>query len=223
MAPEQATASPQTDHRADIYAIGVVAYEMLTGLPPFSGRSVQAVLAAQVVEDPEPVERRRPAVPPTMAALVRDCLAKRPADRPQTASDVMHQHCCHCHSSGGTAATTAVRVPVPPGADAMGWRHRWPPLPASVLALALVLGGVLWRQRGVTPRMIPQPVLLLPAPVAPAEKALPPVPAPPPVAAPQVSPSPAAAPPPKAGRSATPRPRRDPAGPPCCHRSRWIP
>jgi serine/threonine protein kinase len=145
MAPEQATASPQTDHRADIYAIGVVAYEMLSGLPPFSGRSVQAVLAAHVVEDPEPIERRRPAVPPMLATLVRECLAKRPADRPQTAFEVMHVLDSIATPSGGTAATTAVRVPAGTGVSVR--RRRWP-LVASLVGGVLLLGGaMLWLGR----------------------------------------------------------------------------
>ncbi|HJR15604.1 MAG TPA: serine/threonine-protein kinase, partial [Gemmatimonadales bacterium] len=111
MAPEQATANPQIDHRADIYALGVVAYELLTGGQPFAGRSPQAVLAAHVVEDPEPVERRRPAVPPMLATLVKDCLAKRPAERPQTAVQVMNVLDAIVTPSGGTAPTTVVRVP----------------------------------------------------------------------------------------------------------------
>jgi tRNA A-37 threonylcarbamoyl transferase component Bud32 len=110
MAPEQATASPLTDHRADIYALGVVAYEMLTGFPPFTGRSAQAMLAAHVVEEPEPIERRRPSVPPMLAALVRGCLAKRPAERPQSAAELMHTLDAITTPSGGTAATTAVRL-----------------------------------------------------------------------------------------------------------------
>ena len=108
MAPEQASADPGVDHRADIYALGAMAYEMLTGLPPFSGRSAQATLAAHVVEAPDLVERRRPAVPPMLAALVMQCLAKRPADRPQSASDVLHVLDAIGTPSGGTAPTTAV-------------------------------------------------------------------------------------------------------------------
>jgi serine/threonine protein kinase len=108
MAPEQATASPQTDHRADIYALGAMAYEMLTGAPPFSGRSPQAVLAAHVVEEPPPVELRRPGVPTMLASLVRECLAKRPADRPQSASDVMYALDSIATPTGGTAPTTAI-------------------------------------------------------------------------------------------------------------------
>ncbi|SRR5579883_13655 len=89
MAPEQAAADPAADARADIYAFGAMAYELLTGQPPFSGRPAQAMLAAHAVEPPEPVDRRRPAVPPQLASLVMSCLQKRPADRPQTASLVV--------------------------------------------------------------------------------------------------------------------------------------
>jgi serine/threonine protein kinase len=142
MAPEQATASPNTDHRADIYALGIVAYEMLTGSPPFMGRSAQQVLAAQVVEEPELVERRRPAVPPMLANLVNDCLSKRPADRPQTAAAVMHALDAIATPSGGTAATTAVRLPAATQATRLG--RKWPLLPSAVALVLLLWGGVLW-------------------------------------------------------------------------------
>jgi tRNA A-37 threonylcarbamoyl transferase component Bud32 len=145
MAPEQATASPNTDHRADIYALGIVAYEMLTGTTPFTGRSTPQVLAAQVVEEPEPVERRRPAVPPLLATLVRDCLAKRPADRPQTAAQVMHVLDAIATPSGGTAATTAVRLPAVRQTGPRGRRWR---LAASIAGLVIVLAGAaLWLRR----------------------------------------------------------------------------
>ena len=146
MAPEQATASPQTDHRADIYALGAMAYEMLTGQPPFTGRSPQAMLAAHVMEDPEPVERRRPVVPSMLASLVRDCLAKRPADRPQTALEVMHTLDAIATPTGGTAPTTVVRARTPVEGTPPPRRR----IVGGLLALVLLLGlgGLwLWRQR----------------------------------------------------------------------------
>jgi serine/threonine-protein kinase len=89
MAPEQAAADPAADHRCDIYAFGVMAYEILTGSLPFVGRSTQAVLAAHAIETPETIERRRPGIPRPLAALVMRCLEKRPADRPQSATDLI--------------------------------------------------------------------------------------------------------------------------------------
>jgi serine/threonine-protein kinase len=81
MAPEQAAADPTIDHRADIYALGCVAYEMLTGKPPFSGRPAQKIMAAQVVERPVPISKLRPDVPPALEAIVMRCLEKNPANR----------------------------------------------------------------------------------------------------------------------------------------------
>ena len=88
MAPEQVAGDPDTDHRADIYSLGCVAYEMLTGQPPFAGKSPQQTLAAQVMEMPVPVNERRPDVPPMLAALVMRCLEKEPSARPQSASEI---------------------------------------------------------------------------------------------------------------------------------------
>jgi len=90
MSPEQASADPSVDHRADIYSFGVLAYELLTGQPPFAGRTPQNLLAAQVNETPEAINKRRASLPPALAALVMRCLEKRPADRPQSASEVVH-------------------------------------------------------------------------------------------------------------------------------------
>jgi serine/threonine-protein kinase len=89
MAPEQAAADPSTDHRADIYALGIVAYEMLTGAPPFHGRTPQALLAAQLSEIPAPLTSRRYDVSVPLSTLIMQCLEKEPSKRPKTAGDVL--------------------------------------------------------------------------------------------------------------------------------------
>jgi tetratricopeptide (TPR) repeat protein len=135
MAPEQAAADPQADHRVDVYALGAVAYEMLTGRPPFTGPNPQMVLAAHVTEQPEPVTQRRPAVPAALAALVMRCLEKKPADRWQTAGEIAQQLDAMATSGGtpavaGTASAPAVAVPM-----AQAWRSR-----RAALGAAFVLG-----------------------------------------------------------------------------------
>ena len=142
MAPEQATGDPQTDHRADIYSLGATAYEMLSGRPPFIGRSPQAVLAAHVVETPEPIDRLRPAVPAPLAALVTACLAKRPADRPQSAREVINLLDALATPGSGMTPTTAITVPA---LLAAAPRRRRRLLLVGVGGLVLVLlAGTLW-------------------------------------------------------------------------------
>ena len=85
MAPEQA-AGDAADHRADLYAWGVVAYELLAGRHPFADRTTaRALIGAHLTEAPVPISVRRPDVPPALAALVMACLEKDAARRPQTA------------------------------------------------------------------------------------------------------------------------------------------
>lgn len=130
MAPEQATADPAIDHRADIYSFGVMAYEMLTGSLPFTGRTIQATLAAHAIEKPEPIERRRPGIPRPLAALIMRCLEKRPADRPQDAAELV-------------AALDAIHVAHPDSSPASATRIRSMKI-IGAIAIGLVVVGVLY-------------------------------------------------------------------------------
>ena len=89
MAPEQALGDAETDHRADLYALGLVAYEMLAGATPFAGRSVRELAAAHLTETPKSIGMLRPDVPPVLGRLVMQLLAKAPAERPQDATQVL--------------------------------------------------------------------------------------------------------------------------------------
>ena len=89
MSPEQASADPHVDHRADIYSFGVLAYELLAGTSPFAGRPLTQILAAQVSELPDSVLKRRPNTPPALTSLVMRCLEKRAGDRPQSADELL--------------------------------------------------------------------------------------------------------------------------------------
>jgi Tol biopolymer transport system component/tRNA A-37 threonylcarbamoyl transferase component Bud32 len=89
MAPEQASADPHLDHRVDIYALGVIGYELLTGSTPFTGTSAQQILAAHLTQRPEPILTRRPTIPVALATIIMQCLEKRPADRPQSTEEIL--------------------------------------------------------------------------------------------------------------------------------------
>lgn len=139
MAPEQAVADPHVDHRADIYAFGVVAYELLAGRPPFSGANAQQILAAQVTAAAEPVTIHR-AMPPQLATLVMRCLEKRPADRPQSADELIIQLETVLTPSGGITPTATApiaassapasrRFPMAPGL--VSWYCCWDSAPGG--------------------------------------------------------------------------------------------
>ena len=88
MSPEQ-VAGDDVDQRADLYAFGCLAYELLTGAPPFQEANISAMFAAQATRAPTSVTVVRPAVPAPLAQLVMRCLEKRPADRPQNAREII--------------------------------------------------------------------------------------------------------------------------------------
>jgi tetratricopeptide (TPR) repeat protein len=108
MAPEQAMADPNTDERADIYSLGAMAYEMLSGQPPFDGPTPQAVLAAHITQAPVALSAVNPAISPSLSAVVMRCLEKNQADRFQKAKDLLPHLDAFLTPSGGIAATSAM-------------------------------------------------------------------------------------------------------------------
>ncbi len=136
MAPEQAAADPNADARVDFYALGIVAYEMLVGSPPFHGRTPQALLAAQLTELPPPLASRRYDVPVALSNLVMQCLEKDPADRPRTAAELVRVLESPEALSGPVAATPEARA-----------KRRWRVLTTAfgiLLGVTLVGSLVVW-------------------------------------------------------------------------------
>jgi serine/threonine-protein kinase len=88
MSPEQALADESLDARTDIYALGCVLYEMLTGEPPFTATSAQAVIARHISEPPPSLSNARPEAPDWLEEIVHKALAKKPDERFSTAEDL---------------------------------------------------------------------------------------------------------------------------------------
>jgi len=133
MSPEQAAADPNIDHRADIYAWGVVAYELLAGKHPFFGKTTpQQYLAAHLSETPPSLRKAAPGVSSAVADVVMRCLEKDPDRRPQSAEDLLSQ-------LGGTTSGSGVVAPE---------RRSKLSLPLIGFAAAILIAiGFLWNGR----------------------------------------------------------------------------
>jgi serine/threonine-protein kinase len=130
MSPEQAQ-GPDVDARADLYSLGCVLYEMLAGEPPFTGPTAQAILGRHRADQPRPLRRTRPAIPPELDQVVLRLLSKLPADRYAT-------------TDAALAALPATSSHVLPVAQARPRRARRIAVAAVLLALGALLAWQLW-------------------------------------------------------------------------------
>jgi hypothetical protein len=106
MSPEQAGGQEHLDARSDIYSVGALAYFLLTGQPPFAGRSPVKILAAHLYEAPASLTQHRPDVPADLQAVVLRCLAKEPGDRYADAES-FELALANCHAAGAWSPTQA--------------------------------------------------------------------------------------------------------------------
>lgn len=112
LSPEQADGSMQVDGRADLYALGCVAFELLAGAPPYTADTPVALLAAHLVRPVPPVRQRRPDVPVLLDALIARLMAKEREDRPANASALLEELRAIEGGPPGAAAQ-AVAIPIP--------------------------------------------------------------------------------------------------------------
>jgi eukaryotic-like serine/threonine-protein kinase len=161
MAPEQGAGDPRVDQRSDIYAVGALGYEMLTGHQVFPGRSLQAMLAAHATEEAPDVRLDRPTTPDALATLIRRALEKLPADRPQSAHEMLGV-------LNSLSQPSVTSVPGVTPERRQGARRRRLALSAigAVTALALAATAIVWplwtRGRPPTPTSGPPRLAVLP-------------------------------------------------------------
>ena len=147
MSPEQATAERELDARSDVYSLGCVLYEMLSGEPPHTGSTTHAVIAKIVTDRPTPIAQLRETVTPELAAAVHKALAKLPADRFTSAAEF-----ASALSQPG-AISAAPRGPSH-AAPGTGRRTAWG-VGAGVVLLAVALGWYLGRRESPLPVTTP--------------------------------------------------------------------
>jgi len=135
MSPEQAVGDAAIDARADIYAFGCVAYELLAGATPFKGMTSALLVAAHVHQQPTSIDTVRPDVPPELARLVMRCLEKDPAERPADAESIARE----LDSIPITTGSAATVSPAP------GQRRV---VIGAIAGLALLLAGAYAARRG---------------------------------------------------------------------------
>lgn len=150
MAPEQLAGDPAADHRVDLYAVGLLAYELVTGKSPFAGPSPQATMAAQLTRMPDPLDRSHPDVPPRLAHLVSACLQKHAEGRPRTARELLDQL-----ERLTTPASGGLRIAIRPAG-----RRRMVALAAitgTILAVGAAAGAIAMRWEGAVGEVAPPP------------------------------------------------------------------
>jgi serine/threonine-protein kinase len=130
MSPEQAAQGDRLDGRADIYSLGCVLFEMIAGVPPFTGKTTQAVMARHAVDDPPPLRTVRRTVTPGLEAIVRKAMAKVPADRFSTAEEMAAALERELTMPGG-----ALGAPGPARVAKRRWRR-------AILGVVVVAGAV---------------------------------------------------------------------------------
>ncbi|HEY7482106.1 MAG TPA: protein kinase [Gemmatimonadales bacterium] len=145
MSPEQASGEHKLGPRSDVYSLGAVLYEMLIGRPPFTGASVQAILAQVIADDPQPPSVERRTVPPHVEAAVLRALEKLPADRWQTAAEF------GAALTGATISGGVVSGWTGTPRRTASWYSR-PAVPWGLAgALLIMLAGVILRSERVSP------------------------------------------------------------------------
>lgn len=140
ISPEQATGDP-VDARTDVYSLGAVLYEMLTGEPPFVGRTAQAVIAKRFTDPVPSAARLRDTVPPGLDAVVARAMAKQPTDRFAGMADFVHA----LERASREPAPAHPRAGVPARPARGAWRRM--AIAAAVVALGALgaLGALVWR------------------------------------------------------------------------------
>jgi len=149
MAPEQVEGKA-VDHRADIFALGAILYELATGKKAFEGGSQASLIGSILRDEPQPISTLQPVSPPALDALVATCLAKDPDERWQSAADIGRQ--LALMQGGGSSLRTG---PVPAAAPAAPSRRT-----AALAVSMLLIGAAL--------ATLAQRMLARPAPVQPA-------------------------------------------------------
>ena len=138
MSPEQVEGK-EVDGRSDIFSLGAVLYEMLTGLRAFEGKSQLSVASAILEKEPAPISSVKPMTPPALDHAIKKCLAKLPDERWQSAGDLASE--LKWIGEAGSQVGEAVRTPAGPGK----WQRASGLLAAAVFLLAVASGGAWWQ------------------------------------------------------------------------------